>query len=105
MPPSATWVGHRGFPQSEKKSVDDFLTCLHLESLSIISNKIRGRTDCIVNTQIFARGREHIVFELIFGDDIEWVARVPLSHRFAGRTIEKLRSEVTTIQFLCQNSP
>ena len=103
-PPSATWIGDRGFPQSEKKLVNDFLACLHLKSLSIISNEIRGRTDCIVNTKTFARGREHIVFELIFGDDTEWVARVPLAHRFIGRGIEELRSEVTTVQFICQNS-
>lgn len=84
--------------------MNDFLACLHLESLSIISNEIRRRTDCIVNTKLFARGREHIVFELIFGDDTQWIARVALAHRFIGSGTEEFRSEVTTFQFLCHSS-
>jgi len=104
MPTSSTWVGHSRFPPWEKKPVDDFLASLHLDSLSIISNNLRGRTDCIVNTEIFSRGREHVVFELLFGDNTEWVARVPLSHRLMARGIEEMRSEITTIQFLCDNT-
>lgn len=103
-PPSATWIGHRAFPPSQKKAVDDFLESLNLSSLAVISNEIKGRTDGVVNTKTFARGREHVVFELIFGDDTEWVARVPLPARFNGKGVEELRSEVTTVKFICQNS-
>ena len=35
-------------------------------------NKLQGRDDCIMNSNIFARGRERVVFELNFG---MWMGR------------------------------
>jgi len=103
-PVSATWVGHRGFPPSEKDLVTKFLATLCLGSLADKANELRGRDDCLVNSDTFARGREHVVFELKFGDGIEWVARIPLPHRLLGRTTAEIRSEVATIRFVCQHS-
>ena len=101
---STTWAGHRCFPLSEENWSTNSLLVSRLRSLATVSNEIRHRNDCLTNTKIFERGREHVVFELIFNDGVEWVARFPLPHHLLGRTTEELQSEIVTIQFLCIHS-
>ena len=73
------WVGLDFHHPTVAGLVKDFISRLNFQVLIAHANSIRDRGDCIVDSNHFQCGKDHIVFALNFpGDDTVWTARVTL---------------------------
>jgi hypothetical protein len=104
--PSDSWTGTRLIHPTIAAVVNQFVSSLDLDEFCRHANSIRGRTDCKL-TEKFQCGKDHVVFELVFEDNIFWLARIPLpvdSRTRYGIGPEEMRSEIATINFVRQHS-
>jgi aminoglycoside phosphotransferase (APT) family kinase protein len=103
--PSDNWVGSKRHRANVRLEVARFIKSLNLDALRQHANQIRGRDDCDIQKDKFTCGKDHIVFELTFGDTETWIARFPF--RFASdskgvtdHSIEEITSEIATLEFI-----
>jgi isoamyl acetate esterase len=103
--PSDHWTGTELIPPWIADVVLRFISVLNFQALCSLANSIRGRSDCTIDQKRFQCGKDHVVFELAFGDGTFWVARFPVKSE-SGYTIgpDEMNSEIATIKFVRQHS-
>src|SRR5271155_5531896 len=105
--PSDTWTSARWLHPNKIKMVTDFITTLNLQALCHHATSIRQSTpaDCTVDAEKFQCGTDHIVFELVFGDGVCWIARIKLPEGSGFNiSVVEMKSEIATINFVKSHS-
>src|SRR5947207_7572447 len=99
--PSDNWSGTKRLPLWMAEGVVRFVSDLNFEALCVVANSIRGRSDCVIDQERFQCGKDHVIFELAFGDGKFWIARFPVKSE-TGHAIgrQEMESEMATINFV-----
>jgi aminoglycoside phosphotransferase (APT) family kinase protein len=104
--PSDDWSGTLRHPKAVGIAIQQFVSSLDREAFCRHANSIRGRTDCKIRTEKFECGKDHVLFELSFDDNVIWLARVPRPVDSSGVNSgpEEMESEIATMNFVRQHS-
>lgn len=76
--PSEGWSATALIHPTLASPINKFVSGLNLQALCCHANAIRDRSDCSIEEQKFQSGKDHVVFELAFGDGVFWVAPIPI---------------------------
>jgi aminoglycoside phosphotransferase (APT) family kinase protein len=98
-----SWRGLECMPPNLRPFYTASIAALDLDPLRSHANKLRGRDDCVIRRDGFACGKDHVVFEVVFGDGTVWVARLPLyvqSNYEVTHASPHMSSEIDTLGFI-----
>ena len=105
--PSDNWTSTEWLHPNKIKMVTDFITTLNFQALCHHATSIRQRApaDCTIDAEKFQCGTDHIVFELVFGDGVCWIARIKLPEGSGFNiSVVEMKSEIATINFVKSHS-
>ena len=86
---------------SHSPEFDEFIKTIQFDELQDVATSLRGGLSCQLGSH--TEGGENAIFELIFSDDVTWMARIPFSYS-CFQPEELTGSYAATLKFLKRHS-